>query len=288
MKINSVIIIGAGTMGQGIAEWFTRQNCLVEMVDQNDEFALMSLERIHKNFDKHLAASKLTLSDVVHFKNNLKVKKLEQINPEADLVIEAIVENLEAKKKLFATLDQLLSPKCLVASNTSSFPITQLAQGLSQQRKKKFLGLHFFNPATVMKLVEVINGMETHPQYAQDLIEWFNQRQKVACLCADSPGFIVNRVARNFYGEALRAAETYDQEKFKEIDTVMREVGGFKMGPFELMDLIGIDINYNVTQSVYDAFFQEARFKPHRLQRDMVVANFLGKKTNKGFYHYES
>lgn len=288
MQINHVVIIGAGTMGQGIAQWFCSQNITVEMVDQNYEFALASLERIYLSFDKLVANGKLQNSDVLNFKKIISVKKMEKINPNADLVIEAIVENLDIKKKLFAELDRSMSKSTILASNTSSFPITQLARELSIERKKNFLGLHFFNPATIMKLVEVINGLESNPEIANQLINWFNQRNKVACLCSDSPGFIVNRVARNFYGEALRAVDTFDVEKFREVDNVMKEVGGFRMGPFELMDMIGIDINFSVTESVYKSFFDEPRFKPHRLQRDMVNAGRLGKKTGKGFYQYES
>lgn len=288
MKINHVVVIGAGTMGQGIAQWFSSQNITVEMVDQNYEFALASLERIYLSFDKLVANGKLQSSDVLNFKKIISVKKMEEINSNADLVIEAIIENLDVKKKLFADLDRLMSQSTILASNTSSFPITQLAVGLSSERKKKFLGLHFFNPATIMKLVEVINGLESDPEIANQLIKWFNQKNKVACLCSDSPGFIVNRVARNFYGEALRAVDTFDVEKFREVDNVMKEVGGFRMGPFELMDMIGIDINFSVTESVYKSFFDEPRFKPHRLQRDMVNAGRLGKKTGKGFYQYES
>lgn len=288
MNIKKVIVIGAGTMGQGIAQWFTQQNVITEMVDQNFEFAGKSLEKIFKSFDKLEASGKISATDTATFKKNITVKKMEEIDVYADLVIEAIIEDLNVKKKLFADLDLKMSPATVLASNTSSFPITQLAQGLRPARKKKFLGLHFFNPATIMKLVEVINGMETDRALSSSLISWFNERKKIACECSDSPGFIVNRIARNFYGEALRAVETYDEEKCREVDLVMKEVGGFKMGPFELMDMIGIDINFSVTESVYNAFFQEARFKPHRLQRDMVAAGRLGKKTAKGFYTYES
>jgi 3-hydroxybutyryl-CoA dehydrogenase len=288
MKIDSIVVIGAGTMGQGIAQWFTQQNLIVEMVDLNHEFALISLERIHQSFDRLLAAGKFTEDQIARFKNNLTVKKIDQIDGNADLIVEAIIEDLPAKRKLFLELDSKMSMYTLFASNTSSFPITQIASALSAERKKNFIGLHFFNPATIMKLVEVINGMETDRGVTEFLINWFNGRQKTAVECTDSPGFIVNRIARNFYGEALRAVDSYDAEKCREVDTVLKEVGGFKMGPFELMDLIGIDINYNVTESVYNAFFQEARFKPHRLQRDMVAAGRLGKKTGKGFYIYEA
>lgn len=288
MKMNHVIIIGAGTMGQGIAQWFTQQNSTVELVDQNEEFAHMSLKRIHQSFDKLLSLGKLEAHAVESFKKNISVKKMKDITPSADLVIEAIIENLEAKKNLFLELDLKMSKNTVIASNTSSFPITQLATGLSEERKTRFLGLHFFNPATIMKLVEVIGGLETDPALCRFMAEWFNSKNKVACLCSDSPGFIVNRVARNFYGEALRAVDIYDVDKFREVDSVLKEVGGFKMGPFELMDMIGIDINYSVTESVYRAFFDEARFKPHRLQKEMVLAGRLGKKTGKGFFQYET
>ena len=288
MKINNVVIIGAGTMGQGIAQWFAQQNIVVEMVDQNFEFAQKSLERIRESLVKLESLGKLTSAQVTEMKKNLSVKKLEHVNTKADLVIEAIIENLDVKKNLFKDLDLLMSKETILATNTSSFPVTQIASSLSADRKKNFLGLHFFNPATIMKLVEVINGMETDKNVSAFLIKWFNDKKKIACECSDSPGFIVNRVARNFYGEALRAVECYTEDKCREVDTVMKEVGGFKMGPFELMDLIGIDINFSVTESVYNSFFHEARFKPHRLQRDMVAANRLGKKTGKGFYHYES
>ena len=288
MKINTVVVVGAGTMGQGIAQWFSQQNLIVEMVDQNYEFALLSLDRIYQSFDKLAKAFKLSGDDVSHFKKNISVKKIDDINTSADLVVEAIIENLPAKNTLFAHLDQLMSKQTIFASNTSSFSINQLSQAVNDQRKRNFLGLHFFNPATIMKLVEVVSGLETDPEILNFLFGWFNSKNKIACICSDSPGFIVNRVARNFYGEALRSVDVYDVEKFREVDTVMKKVGGFKMGPFELMDLIGIDINYSVTESVYRAFFDEPRFKPHRLQRDMVIAGRLGKKTGKGFFSYET
>jgi len=288
MKINHVVILGAGTMGQGIAQWFTQQNIIVELVDQNHLSAVACLQRINQSFDKLVTSGKLLAVDVENYKKNISAKNFESINPNADLVIEAIYENLDAKKTLFQYLDASMNKETIFASNTSSFPITQLASSVTEERKKKFLGLHFFNPATIMKLVEVISGLDTEAALSNSMIEWFNSKGKIACLCSDSPGFIVNRVARNFYGEALRSVDTYDVEKFHEVDNVMKEVGGFKMGPFELMDMIGIDINFSVTESVYRSFFDEPRFKPHRLQRDMVAAGRLGKKTGKGFYHYES
>ena len=286
MEIKSVVVIGAGTMGQGIAQWFCQQNLSVELVDQNYEFAEKAIKKTHDSFDKLASLGKISSEQIHLFKKNIVSKKLEDIDTNADLVVEAIIENLEIKKNLFLTLDKMMNAKTIISSNTSSFSITQLAQPLTENRKTNFVGLHFFNPAPIMKLVEVINGLETNPEISNSLVNWFNHHSKVACLCSDSPAFIVNRVARNFYGEALRSAEIFNEEKFREIDNVMKEVGGFKMGPFELMDLIGLDINYSVTESVYKAFFDEPRFKPHRLQKEMVLANRLGRKTGKGFYNY--
>lgn len=287
MEIKNVVVIGTGTMGQGIAQWFLQQSLIVEMVDNNFEFAQAGQSRIFDQLDTLVTKGKLQASDVANFKPRLKVKKLEEINPQADLIVEAIYEDKEAKKELFKKLDEMMKADAIIASNTSSFPITELGKDLTEARQKRFLGLHFFNPATIMKLVEVINGLETDRKISTNLITWFNQKGKVACECNDAPGFIVNRVARNFYGESLRAVESYDLNKIKEVDQVMREVGGFKMGPFELMDLIGIDVNLSVTESVYKAFFDEPRFKPHRLQKEMVDGKRYGRKTKKGFYSYE-
>ena len=287
MELKKVIVIGTGTMGQGIAQWFLQQHLDVEMVDSNHDFAKKSHAKILEQLDTLASRGKLSADDVAKFKPRLNVVTLEQIDPNSDLVVEAIIEDLEVKKDLFKKLDELMSDKTIIASNTSSFPITELGKNLRDSRKPNFLGLHFFNPATIMKLVEVINGLETNKDISNEILSWFNSRGKVAVLCADAPGFIVNRVARNFYGESLRAVENYDLKLITEVDLVMREVGGFKMGPFELMDLIGIDVNLSVTESVYKAFFDEPRFKPHRLQKEMVNAQRLGRKSKKGFYLYE-
>lgn len=287
MDIKNVIVIGTGTMGQGIAQWFLQQNVAVEMVDNNFEFAQKSKDKIVEQLNSLLTKGKITKQNLDDYLPRLHVKTLEQVNREADLVIEAIYEDAQAKKDLFRKLDELMNKETIIASNTSSFPITELSKDLHEDRKKRFLGLHFFNPATIMKLVEVINGLETDRVISHTMLTWFNEKGKVACLCNDAPGFIVNRVARNYYGESLRSVENYDLERIKEVDLVMREVGGFKMGPFELMDLIGIDVNLSVTESVYKAFFDEPRFKPHRLQKEMVDAKRLGRKSKKGFYLYE-
>jgi 3-hydroxybutyryl-CoA dehydrogenase len=286
MNLRKIAVIGAGTMGAGIAQWFMQQNIEVYLVDTNQDFLKSSGEKIFQNIDSLLQKNKITTDDAKSYKLKLHLSTLQNISKDVDMVIEAIIENLEVKRKLFLDLDQLVDQKTIFASNTSSLPITEIASILPEARKNKFIGIHFFNPATIMKLVEIINGVETDKTISPLLISFFNDRGKVAVLCNDRPGFIVNRVARNFYGESLRIIENYDLEKIKEVDRLLKEVGGFKMGAFELMDLIGIDINYSVTESVYQAFFHEPRFRPHKLQKEMVLANRLGRKTKRGFYEY--
>lgn len=287
MDIKSVVVIGAGTMGSGIAQWFAGQSVKVELVDSNATQLENALQSIHLSWEKLLGKGKLTLDQVSQMKNLLEVKDLQESNKEADLVIEAIIENLEIKKSLFSELDQKFSAHTILASNTSSFPISQLAEAVKEERKEKFIGLHFFNPATLMKLVEIIVGEKTSPKLATNLYQWFDSKDKKPALCKDSPGFIVNRVARSFYGEPLRIISEYNLEKIKEVDHILKEVGGFKMGPFELMDLIGVEVNYSVTCSVWEAYDKSPRFAPHKLQKQMVDEGRYGRKTKKGFYTYE-
>lgn len=286
MEIKKVAIIGCGTMGAGIAQWFLQQNVVVDLIDQNHELLKTTAAKIIHNLENLASKGKITENDSKTFKLNLRITTLQDIHQDCNLVIEAIVENLEIKRKVFHELDLLLSDKTIFASNTSSIPITEISSALPLARRQLFFGIHFFNPATIMKLVEVINGVDSDAKTSDLIVEYFNSKGKTAVLCADRPGFIVNRVARNFYGESLRIVENYNIEKIKEVDQVLKIVGGFKMGPFELMDLIGIDINLAVTESVYKSFFDEARFRPHKLQREMVMAQRLGVKTKKGFYEY--
>ena len=203
---------------------------------------------------------------------------------ELDLVIEAVVEDAAVKTKLFQSLPLPPDSSCIIASNTSSLSIGTLAEGLSPSRRTRFLGLHFFNPAPVMKLVEVVAGPESDVKMCEDVAKWFREKKKVPALCQDRPGFIVNRVARNFYGEALRLVGDGREERCREVDGVLRDVGGFRMGPFELMDLIGVDVNYQVTCSIWEAFDRHPRFEPHPLQKSLVEQGRLGKKSSGGFY----
>ncbi len=285
MNLNLVTIIGAGTMGQGIAQWFAQQGLKVELTDANHEASLGAIEKINSSWSKLCEKGKFDSAQVASFIENIKATKIDSLNKDSDLVVEAIIENLEIKHKVFKNIDEVMNDKTIIASNTSSIPITDLSSCLSEKRKAKFLGLHFFNPATIMKLVEVIKGESTDQDICDDLERWFTDRGKKPAQCKDSPGFIVNRVARNFYGEPLRIAE--EGHEYSEIDKVLREVGGFRMGPFELMDLIGIDINYDVTCSVWNAFDQNPRFAPHKIQKEKVESKHFGRKSSKGFFDYE-
>ena len=287
MELQRIVVIGAGTMGAGIAQWFTQQMCFVELVDNSQQQLEKALSSIHSSWDKLVEKEKMTSCQVGQMKKLLEIKPLAQVTKNADLVVEAIVENLEIKKSLFKQLDEYFAPHTIISSNTSSFPISLMASAVSDERKKRFVGLHFFNPATIMKLVEVIKADTTEETLCQNLYQWFDSRDKKPALCKDSPGFIVNRVARNFYGEPLRIVEIDDEERMREVDRILKEVGGFKMGPFELMDLIGIDINYSVTCSVWDAYNQEPRFAPHSLQKKMVDEKRFGRKSKRGFYNYD-
>ena len=285
--MKKVIVFGAGTMGSGIASWFATRKVQVELVDQSMEFCSSAKEKVFASWDKLQAKGKFSADEVITFKELFHLKDKNDISKDADLVVEAIFEDLQIKKELFSFLDETMDSKTVIASNTSSFPMKDLSSDLTKERKANFLGLHFFNPAPIMKLVEVISSPWTTPELATRLRDWFNQEGKKAALVSDSPGFIVNRVARNFYGEAFRIIETADEAKCQELDSVMREVGGFRMGPFELMDLIGIDVNYDVTCSVWSAYDEHPRFAPHAIQKQMVDEKRFGKKSGRGFYSYD-
>lgn len=287
MKLERIVVIGAGTMGSGIAQWFTQEMCFVELVDSSAEQLERAKKSIFESWNKLVEKEKLTSCKAEQMKKLIEFKSLEAVSKNADLVIEAIVENLDVKKDLFKKLDQHFSKNTILSSNTSSFPIHLMAEAVSSHRRERFLGLHFFNPATIMKLVEVIKGKDSSADICKELYQWFDAKGKKPAMSKDSPGFIVNRVARNFYGEPLRIIGEDNEEKMKEADRILREVGGFKMGPFELMDLIGIDVNYSVTCSVWEAYDKEPRFAPHALQKKMVDEGRFGRKSKRGYYKYD-
>jgi len=285
--IKKVLVIGAGTMGQGIAQWFCQQGVDVELTDSNIAGLNSAIIQINSSWKKLCEKGKISATDVERFSKHLLHVRAENIDSNVSLVIEAVVENLDIKKKIFSDLDKVVNENAIFASNTSSISINSLCEELSIHRKRNFLGLHFFNPVPMMKLVEIIQGKWTEPDLIEKLKVWFENNGKIAALCQDSPGFIVNRIARNYYGEPLRIVKDFDRKKFKEVDEIMKKVGGFKMGPFELVDLIGIDINLSATKTVWEDFGKNPRFSPHPIQEERVASNKLGKKTGEGYYNYE-
>lgn len=282
---NTIGIIGSGTMGIGIAQVVALAGYPIVLYDIRQDILDKALDRLKASIEKGIERKKLPENAWDLFQQRCKtITDLAEIDPSVDLVIEAVPEDLALKKQIFGTLDAVCSPQTCLVSNTSSFSITALAA--ATKRPEQVAGLHFFNPVPQMKLIEVIQGKSTAAELIDRLCQFSESLGKTPVKAKDTPGFIVNRVARAFYGEALRLLNEGVAD-VATIDNVMREEGGFAMGPFELMDLIGIDINYAVSLSVYEAYFQEDRFKPHPIQRQMVEAEYLGRKTGRGFYTYD-
>lgn len=276
-------VIGAGTMGAGIAQVAAQAGHKVVLTDTNSEQLLKAEKQINSSLDKLVEKGKFTEAFAKEVKDNLSYSIHLYEHQEATLVIEAIIENLAVKHELFKQLEQIVAPNCVLASNTSSLSIASI--GACLQNPSRFLGIHFFNPATLMPLVEVIPGVATEIQVTNFVEELISNWNKTVVVCKDTPGFIVNRVARPFYGEALRIYEEGIAD-FATIDWAMTQIGGFKMGPFTLMDYIGNDINYTVTETVFAAFYFDPRFKPSFTQKRHMEAGFLGRKSGRGFYDY--
>jgi len=281
LGIHKAGIIGAGTMGAGIAQICAMQGIKTMVYDLSQTALDKAKVIIEKNLNKGIQRGKLTEEGKIQCLENLSYTlKLEDI--QVDLVIEAVVEKLEVKQSIFKILAEHNDNKCIFASNTSSIPISQIASDIPNP--ERVIGMHFFNPAHIMKLVEVISGASTTDEIAQKIYDLALKLGKVPVMVKDSPGFIVNRVARHFYLESMKCLEEGIAEH-SNIDKLIRNAG-FRMGPFELMDLIGIDTNYSVTTSMYDAFYQEARFRPSRIQKQKVDSGQWGKKNGQGFYNY--
>ncbi len=277
-----IAVAGAGVMGSGIALCSIQAGYETLLFDLNAQAVDKGKAYIENELNKAVSKGKLAADAVGGILQKLTctthIKDLQ-----ADLIIEAVVEKLDIKQSLFAELEAINGPKTILATNTSSIPITQIARGLS--RPERLVGIHFFNPAHLMKLVEIISGAVTDSQVAQQSFDWAVSLGKKAVYAADAPGFIVNRVARHYYVEGLKVLE----EQVASMEAIDRlcEASGFKMGPFRLMDLIGVDTNYSVTSSMYELFGYDAKFRPSRIQKQKVDAGHHGRKSGQGFYTYE-
>jgi len=282
-EIKVIGVIGAGTMGAGIASAAAISGYKVLLCDINENIVNNSLKKIITGFDKLAEKGKIDNNQKEDIVKRLSgISTMEELSV-CDFIIEAAIENMAMKKELFAKLENILGDDVILTSNTSSLSITAISTSL--KKRERFLGMHFFNPANIMKLVEVIEGEFTSGDVLYTVIELSKKLGKTPVVCNDTPAFIVNRVARAFYGEALKIM---GEEKLnaETIDKIMKEEGGFAMGPFELMDLIGIDVNLSVTKSVYEAFFYDQKYKPSPIQQKMVDSGLLGRKTGQGFYKY--
>ncbi|WP_422824385.1 3-hydroxyacyl-CoA dehydrogenase [Xenorhabdus bharatensis] len=270
-------------MGIGIAQVAALAGHSVLLFDANGEAAQRALDKLHTRLHQRVTAGKADADKTQALLQRITlVDSLQALAPSI-LVIEAIIEQLEAKQKLFHQLESLCSEQTIFASNTSSLSITAIARVLS--KPQRMAGLHFFNPAPLMKLVEIVQGLETCPHIIAILKRLMLNWQKQPVICRSTPGFIVNRIARPFYAEALRALEEQVASPAT-LDAVIKDAGGFAMGPLQLTDLIGHDVNYAVTESLFHAFYGDPRFQPSLRQKELVEANHLGRKSGRGFYAY--
>lgn len=277
-----VAIAGAGVMGSGIALSSILAGYETLLFDIHTAATEKGGQYIRTEIEKSVEKGRLNRETAEQAMGRLKLTNLRE-DLRADLVLEAVLEKLDIKKELFAAMEAINGPETILASNTSSIPITQIAAGL--HRPERFVGIHFFNPAHIMKLVEIISGAATERSVAEKAFAWAVSLGKTAVYAADAPGFIVNRVARHYYVEGLKVMEE-NVAGFEAIDRLC-EASGFKMGPFRLMDLIGVDTNYSVTSSMFELFGYDAKFRPNRIQKQKVDAGHHGRKAGRGFYRYD-
>lgn len=272
-------------MGSGIAQVAATAGCEVKIYDTNLDALTKSKTNLEVNLSKLVDKTKIDKHEKSRIENNISYAHTLGELSHSDLVIEAIIENLDIKRKLFSELENYVSPETILASNTSSLSIASIAA--SCQKPERVIGIHFFNPAPLMQLVEIIPAIQTSEEVLKTTIKTISDWKKTAAVAKDTPGFIVNRVARPFYSESLRI---YDEgvADFATIDWALKTIGNFKMGPFELMDMIGHDVNYVVTETVFTAFYFDPKFKPSFTQKRLLEAGFLGRKSGRGFYNYNN
>lgn len=282
MTISSVAIIGSGTMGRGIAQSAALSDKRVILYDLTDDLLHQAAKAIAEDIAEGVRRGKTEHGRAESANRSMRLTTDLEQAAQVDLVIEAVPENLELKRTVFGRLDAAAPPQTILASNTSSLSISAIAA--TTRRPEKVLGLHYFNPAHLMKLVEVIRGDLTDDATMAAGRNFVESLGKTPVICIDSPAFIVNRVARPFYGEALRMLGEQTAAP-DEIDRLITSLG-FRMGPFRLLDLIGLDVNLAVTKSVYGAYFQDPKYRPHPIQERMVASGRLGRKSGRGFYEY--
>ena len=280
--IKTIGVIGAGVMGSGIAQLAAQAGYQTLLYDIADASLEKGKANIQKNLQGALDRGKISEEDRNAVLDRITLtSKFEDLK--GDLFIEAVLEKLEVKLDVFQKLAEQNEDDCVLATNTSTIPITRIAREIPNP--ERIIGMHFFNPAHIMKLVEVINGAETHPELSNTITSLAEQMGKKAAIAADSPGFIVNRVARHFYVESLKVLEDAVSDH-ETIDKLMENIG-FRMGPFRLMDLIGVETNFSVTQSMYESFHYDPKFRPSRIQQMKAEAGHNGRKSGRGFYRYD-
>ena len=281
--MKNISIIGSGTMGIGIAQIASDYNHKVVIYDKSKKALKIAKEKLEKILNRLIEKQKIDKKELKRILTNIKfsdsIKEIEK----AEIVIEAIVEDLAVKKDVFQEIENLVSEKCIIATNTSSISITSIASAC--KRPERVIGMHFFNPAPLMPLVEIIPAIQTSNDTIKKTMTLSENWKKTKDLCKDTPGFIVNRLARSFYSESIRIYEENIANK-ETIDWAMKELGGFRMGPFELMDYIGNDVNYKVTETVFNEFYFDQRYKPSITQKRLVEAGYYGRKSGRGYYNY--
>ena len=276
-------IIGSGTMGSGIAQVAATAGCTVKIYDTKAEALDTAKASLEKIMSRLVEKERIDEAEKSRIQGNIQyVDSLGDLE-DSNLTVEAIIENLEIKQNVFNELESYVASDCIIASNTSSLSIASIASAL--KKPERCVGIHFFNPAPLMKLVEVIPAIQTSSATLNASVKTVEDWGKIVAVAKDTPGFIVNRVARPFYGESLRIYEEGIAD-FATIDWALKSLGGFRMGPFELMDFIGNDVNYAVTESVFKAFYYDPRYKPALTQKRFAEAGYLGRKSGKGYYDY--